>query len=186
MVVALTAGLACASAVSAQIFTPSYTSPRSVGDFGIYVADGPGSFSLEGILRTGLGAYDFGFRGGMAAGDPAHALIGVDLRNPFTITGAPLDFAFTAAFQGIVGEDGQAGGGVGITIGSTFVPGDFTFTPYAHPRFALIGGRDGRSGLDGRVLADIGLDFEFQPVTFKLAFGLASPTPSWGLGVSWR
>jgi hypothetical protein len=186
---AVVAALVCASSLAAQIYTPSYASPRSMGDFGVYVADGPGNFSLEGILRSGLGAYDFGFRGGVATGvgpgDDTYALVGVDMRNPFTITGAPLDFAFTAAFQGMIGDDSRAGGAVGITTGYTFVPGDFRFTPYIHPRFALLSDR-GESGLDGRVLADLGLDFEFQPMTFRLAFGLSSPTPSWGLGVSWR
>jgi hypothetical protein len=111
---AVVAALICASSLAAQIYTPSYASPRSMGDFGVYVADGPGNFSLEGILRSGLGAYDFGFRGGVATGvgpgDDTYALVGVDMRNPFTITGAPLDFAFTAAFQGMIGDDSRAGG----------------------------------------------------------------------------
>ncbi len=179
----------------AQVFTPSYLSPRSAGDYGIYINDGPGDFSVEGVMRIDLGIHDFGIRGGVASGndvrplpdtDGAHILLGADIRSPFQVEDVPIEFAFGAGAQGILGEASQLGGTVGVTIGYTFVPGDFTFTPYVHPRLGVFGG-DGFDGLEASFLGDIGIDFAFAPgVNFRLGFGLGNETANWGLGVSWR
>lgn len=177
-----------ASVAEAQIYTPSYLSPRSTGDVGLYINDGPGDFSLEGILRTDAGGYDVGFRGGLStSSNGLIGLVGADLRSPFTAEDIPLEFAFTAGTQALISSNSRIGATVGVSAGSTFVPGDFSVTPYIHPRLLLLGG-SGVDGLNADIAADIGVDFHFQPnVSFRLAIPLSTPPFSaWGLGVSWR
>ncbi|HEX5520394.1 MAG TPA: hypothetical protein VFX29_01815 [Longimicrobiaceae bacterium] len=176
-----------AKSAAAQIFTPTYMAPRSGGDLGLYLNDGPGDFSLEGIWRRDLGGYDLGLRGGVASiADDAALLIGAEVRNPLSVTDVPLEFAFTAGAQAVVSSRSAAGVQVGLSAGHTFVPGDFSVTPYIHPRLALLSGfRD--SDLRARVLADIGFDVAFQPnLTFRMAFGLGRETADWGIGLAWR
>jgi hypothetical protein len=176
-----------AQRAQAQIFTPTYLAPRSGGDLGLYLNDGPGDFSLEGIWRRDLGGYDLGLRGGVGSvGDDAALLVGADLRNPLSVAEVPLDFAFTAGVQAVVASRSAAGVQIGVSAGHTFVPGDFSVTPYIHPRLALLSGFRDRD-LNARVLADIGFDFAFQPnLTFRLAFGLGRETADWGIGLAWR
>ena len=47
----LMALLLAAPPAAAQVFTPTFTSPRLVDDLGIYLSDGPGDLALEGIWR---------------------------------------------------------------------------------------------------------------------------------------
>jgi hypothetical protein len=42
-----------AAGVEAQMFTPTFTSPRLLNEMGVYVNDGPGDISVEGIWRGG-------------------------------------------------------------------------------------------------------------------------------------
>lgn len=171
----------------AQIFTPTFMAPRSGSDLGLYLNDGPGDFSLEGIWRRDLGGYDLGLRGGIGSvADDAAVLIGAELRNPLSVTDVPIDLAFTAGVQAALSSYSAAGVQVGLSAGHTFVPGDFSVTPYIHPRLALLSGfRD--SGLRARVLADIGFDFDFQPnLSFRIGFGLGRETADWGIGLAWR
>jgi hypothetical protein len=180
--------VAGADVAEAQVFTPSYASPRSAGDYGLYVSSGPGDFAIEGVIRSDLGIHDAGFRGGVASADGALFLLGADLRSPFNIQDFPILFAFVAGVQSLFGqEDSPAfGGTVGSTVGYTFVPGDFSFTPYVHPRLGLLAG-EGRDGIDAVFLADLGIDFTFAPgVVFRLSLGLGHETANWGLGVAWR
>lgn len=176
-----------AGAAQAQVFTPSYASPRSAGDYGLYVNSGPGDFSVEGVFRRDLGIHDAGFRAGVANADGALFLVGADLRSPFNIEDFPVLFAFVAGAQAAIGQGpAHFGGTVGATVGYTFVPGDFSFTPYVHPRLGLLAG-GGRDGIDAALLGDIGIDFTFAPgVVFRLSFGLGNETADWGLGVAWR
>ncbi len=174
-----------ARAAHAQVYTPTYMAPRPSSDLGLYLSSGPGSFALEGIWRRHLGGYDLGFRAGVANEQNATLLVGAELRNPFAVTGAPVDFAFTAGVQAKVSRDAEAGFLAGLSVGHTFVPGTFRFTPYIHPRVGLVSG--GRDGLTARVLADIGLNFDFQPnLSFRVGFGLARETADWGVGLAWR
>ncbi len=174
-----------AGTADAQVYTPTYMAPRAGSDLGIYLSSGPGNFALEGIWRRHLGGYDLGFRAGLADARNAALLVGAELRNPLTITGAPVDFAFTGGVQAVVSREADAGFVAGLSIGYTFAPGNFTFTPYLHPRVGLVSGRG--DGLTARVLADIGLDFVFQPnLAFRVGFGLASETANWGIGLAWR
>jgi hypothetical protein len=175
------------SVAEAQVFTPSYASPRSAGDYGLYVNSGPGDFSVEGVFRTDLGIHDAGFRAGVASADGALFLLGADLRSPFNIQDFPVLFAFVAGVQTMFGQgSAEFGGTVGATVGYTFVPGDFSFTPYVHPRLGLLAG-EARDGIDAVFLTDMGIDFTFAPgVVFRVSFGLGRETADWGLGVAWR
>ncbi|MGH7458027.1 MAG: hypothetical protein ACREKN_02945 [Longimicrobiaceae bacterium] len=193
-VAALALAAVAAPAAEAQIFTPGYASPRSVGDLGLYLSDGPGGplggdFAVEGIFRQDVGGYDVGLRAAVADADTTgtRALLGADLRSPFTIEGVPVEFAFTSGIQANLGEGGsELGSTAGLTAGYTFVPGTISFTPYLNPRVAFIGG-SGRDDLDIEVLADLGVDVFFsQGVAFRLGFGLGEPVAHWGLGVSWN
>lgn len=172
--------------VQAQVFTPTFMAPRPAGDVGIYVSDGPGDFSIEGIWRQHFGGYDLGFRGGVASADDAALLVGAELRNPLQLTGAPISLAFTAGLQAVIGDRTGAGFQAGLTAGHTFVPGNFSITPYLHPRIGLVS-RPERDGLDANILADVGFDFDFQPnLSFRIGLGLANETASWGIGLAWR
>jgi hypothetical protein len=183
----LAVATAVATTLEAQIYTPTYMAPSSGGDLGIYLSDGPGDFAIEGIWRRDLGGYDLGFRAGIADREDATLLIGAELRNPLTVAGAPLDFAFTAGVQALVSDDTRAGFQAGLTLGKSFVPGDFTVTPYVHPRVGLVSGLGRDDDLEATLLADIGFDFAFQPnLTFRIGLGLGDETAGWGVGLSWR
>lgn len=176
-----------AAPLEAQVYTPTYMAPNSGGDLGIYLSDGPGDFAIEGIWRRNFGGYDLGFRAGIADRDDASLLLGAELRNPLSVTGAPLDFAFTAGLQALVSDDTRAGFQAGVTIGKSFVPGDFTVTPYIHPRAGLVSGLRRDDDLEATLLADIGFDFAFQPnLSFRIGLGLGDETAGWGVGLAWR
>lgn len=174
---------------SAQVFTPTYQAPRSSSDVGIYLADGPGDFSLEGILRRGFGGYDLGLRAGIADTPDLSVLLGADLRNPLTAGTAPIDLAFTAGVQGLIGDVTALGLQAGLSIGHTFLPagGGFTVTPYIHPRVALVdwGGPD--DGFDAELLADLGFDFALRSgLLLRVGVSLSDPGADWGIGLAWR
>jgi hypothetical protein len=180
----LAGALLCAAApLGAQVFTPSYMSPTPGGDMGIYISDGPGSFALEGIMRRPLGGYDLGFRVGVAGGDNARILLGGEYRMPLLFA-APLDFAFTAGAQGMLGDASGAGIQAGITMGAQLPTTGVAITPYIHPRFGVVNREPG--GTEATVLADVGADFGFPNLIFRLGFGLGGPTASWGMGFAWR
>lgn len=177
-----------ATAGSAQVFTPSYLSPRAGGDLGLYLSESPGNFALEGIWRRNLGGYDLGVRLGVADVQDAAVLLGGELRNPFQVEGAPLNLAFSSGVQAILTEDfTSAGFIVGVTAGRTFIPGDFSVTPYIHPRVGLVSAPRRDADLRARILADIGVDVAFQPnLSFRIGLGIGSETSDWGIGLAWR
>lgn len=181
--------VAAVETASAQVFTPTYQAPRSSSDIGIYLADGPGEFSLEGILRRGFGGYDIGLRGGIADTPDLSVLLGADLRNPLTAGTAPIDLAFTGGLQALIGDVTALGLQGGLSIGHTFVPagGGFTVTPYIHPRVALVdwGGPD--DGFDAELLADVGFDFAMRSgLMLRVGVSLSDPGSDWGIGLAWR
>lgn len=180
---------AVAEVASAQVFTPTYQAPRSSSDLGIYLADGPGEFSIEGILRRGFGGYDVGLRGGIADTPDLSVLLGADLRNPLTAGTAPIDLAFTAGLQAIVGDATALGLQGGLNIGHTFVPtsGGFTVTPYIHPRVALVDWGAPDDGFDAELLADLGFDFAMRSgLVLRVGLELSGPGSDWGVGLAWR
>jgi hypothetical protein len=184
-VTALLAGLGVAGA-HGQVFTPSFASPELSSDLGIYLNDGPGDFSIEGIWRRNFGTYDLGFRGGIANTRDVALLVGAELRVPLNVDDMPLSLAATGSVQGAIGNGGAAGFLGGLTIGYVFREATFGFTPYIHPRLGLVN-TFRRDELELDILADIGFDISFpQNLILRFGFGLGSPTASWGIGFAWR
>jgi hypothetical protein len=175
---------------AAQVFTPSYLTPRQSSDLGIHISDGwarGGGLAVEGVWRRGFGAYDLGLRGGIAerSGD-ALLLIGGDYRRPLALQTEPLLLALSGGAQAAVGSASAFGVDVGFTVGSTFNPEGVLVTPYLHPRVGLIRSAPGRSlGLE--LLADLGVEVEIQTnLIFRLALGFGSETADFGIGLAWR
>lgn len=176
--------VAAAGSVAAQIFTPTYLSPRTSSDVGVYFNDGPGDFSVEGILRRGFGGYDLGFRGGLADTGDLLVLLGLDYRNPI-MAGEPLGVAVTGGAQAGLGDASVFGLTAGLTVGPTVAADGVTFTPYAHPRVALVDGTGG-DGMDLELLADIGVDLAFNRLELRFGATFEDQGADWGIGISWR
>ncbi|HEV2736663.1 MAG TPA: hypothetical protein VGV85_17580 [Longimicrobiaceae bacterium] len=180
------AALAAASAGSAraQVFTPTFQSPRLTNDIGVYLSDSdPGDLSLEGIWRGG----PFGLRVGLVdAGDDLLS-IGGELRSPLLLAGAPVSLAFTAGAQALIGDAEAFGVQGGLSAGYTFNSPGLAVTPYIHPRIGLINGLPEDDDLEVEVMADLGVDVEFAP-RFILRFGanLGDVGADWGIGLAWR
>lgn len=180
-----------AAPAHAQVFTPSYLAPTRGGDFGVYLEDGfTGSdeIAVEALLRRSYGAYDLGFRAGLAdAGDDLALLLGADYRNPLELPTAPVALAVTGAVQGIVGDFDALGADVGLSIGATFAAPQFSITPYVHPRVGVINYLDVEEDLDLDLLADVGFDLAFSPnLVVRLGVGLSDETTDFGIGLAWR
>jgi hypothetical protein len=190
---ALTAALSAGTA-QAQVYTPPFMSPTPASDFGVYVSD-LGDVAIEGIWRRISRGGDIGVRAGYADTDKGALLLGIELRNPVLLAGAPIGLAFTAGAQGLIGEDPRIGGQVGFVAGQAIPAGTFTVTPYIHPRLALVaspGGQDDNGlaeeddDVDLDVRADIGADFDFASnVSLRFDINLAEGA-SFGLGLAWR
>lgn len=188
-VLALALAVAYAAPASGQVFTPTYQAPRSSSDLGIYLSDGPGSLAVEGVLRRGFGAYDLGFRAGIADTQDVALLLGADLRNPLALQTAPLDLAFTAGIQALLGDGTALGLQAGLSVGHTFLPsgGGLTVTPYIHPRAALINGTGPDDAFDLDLLADVGFDIGMASgLMLRVGINLAAPAADWGVGLAWR
>lgn len=181
-----------AGTAQAQVFSPPFQSPDPTSDFGVYVSD-VGDLGIEGIWRRVSRGGDIGLRAGYADVGDGALLLGIELRNPVLLAGAPIGLAFTAGAQGVIGDQPLVGGQVGFTAGQALPAGTFTVTPYIHPRLAVIAdlgddedvvGEDDDVELD--VLADIGADIGFASgVSLRIDFNLADGA-SWGLGLAWR
>jgi hypothetical protein len=171
-----------ATQAQAQIFTPTYTSPRLVDEFGITVSDAPGSLAIEGIWRGG----PLGVRVGYADAADGLLSIGGELRSPVLIEDAPLGLAFTAGAQGLIGDGNAVGLHGGLSAGYTFMTPGIGFTPYLHPRLGFVNDR-GMDSFEVRALADVGVDAEFyNNLLVRLGVSLADVGANWGVGVGWR
>jgi hypothetical protein len=181
-VVALAA--ASAGTARAQVFTPTFQSPRLTNDIGVYLSDAdPGDLSIEGIWRGG----PLGLRVGLVdAGDDLLS-IGGELRSPLLLAGAPVSLAFTAGAQALIGDAEAFGVQGGLSAGYTFNSPGLAVTPYIHPRIGLINGFAEDDDLEIEVMADVGVDVEFAP-RFILRFGanLGDVGADWGIGLAWR
>jgi hypothetical protein len=174
-----------AVAADAQVFTPTFMSPQRSADVGVYLSDGPGDFSVEGIWRRNLGTYDLGFRAGIADVRGLVVLVGAEFRTPLDVADAPVDVALVGGVQGAFGDRSAAGFQGGVTIGVPVTEGSLTFVPYIHPRLAILS-NFGREDFDLDPLADIGFDLLLpQNLRFRVGFGLGRPTARWGVGFSW-
>jgi hypothetical protein len=177
-------GLLIATPVRAQVFTPVYISPRLTNDLGAAYNDGPGGFSLEAIWRGG----PYGLRVGYADAAGGLLALGAEFRNIIPIPDAPVGLAFTAAVQGLIGDESAYGLQVGLSGGYPFFAGDVVITPYLHPRLASARtlppeDEDGRFRFTA--LADVGIDVAAQGrVLFRVAATIAGLGARWGLGVS--
>jgi len=181
-----------AGTAQAQVYSPPFMSPVPGSDFGVYVSD-VGELGIEGIWRRVSRGGDIGLRAGYADRGDGALMLGIEMRNPVVLAGAPIGLAFTAGAQGIIGENPLVGGQVGFSAGQPLPAGTFTVTPYIHPRLAVLaspGGDD--NGLEEDddieldVLADIGADVSFASgVSLRIDFNLADGA-SWGLGLAWR
>ena len=189
--VALTAALSAGTA-QAQVYTPPFMSPTPASDFGVYVSD-LGDVAIEGIWRRLSRGGDIGIRAGYADTDEGALLLGIELRNPVILAGAPIGLAFTAGAQGLIGDNPRVGGQVGFVAGQALPAGSFTVTPYIHPRLALVaspGGDDNGlqddDDVDLDVRADIGADLDFASgVSLRFDINLAEGA-SFGIGLAWR
>jgi hypothetical protein len=177
--------LLSAREASAQVFTPSFMAPGLSSDVGVYLSDGPGSFSVEGIWRRTFGDYDLGLRGGVADTDELSVLFAAEYRNPLD-AGAPIDLSVTGAAQGVIG--GRSGIGIvaGLSIGESFGGPDVMVTPYLHPRVGIVDGFGARD-FELELLADVGIDIRFSPeLEFRLGIGIDNNATGFGVGFSWR
>ncbi|HEX6042223.1 hypothetical protein [Longimicrobium sp.] len=181
--VAAAAVLALSSTANAQVFTPSYQAPVPMNDLGVYLSDSPGDLTLEGIWRSG----PVGLRVGYVDAEPDGLIsVGGEVRSPIA-TSAPIDVAFTAGAQGLIGDVDALGLQAGLSIGKRFVNPGLALTPYIHPRIALIDGLLQDDDWDTELLAELGLDAEFsQNLIFRLSVGLSDQTPDVGVGLAWR
>jgi hypothetical protein len=176
--------LAAAVPAQAQVFTPTFQSPRLLNDVGIYLSDGPGDLAIEGIWRGG----PLGIRAGFVDAAGGLLSIGGELRNPLAITGAPLGLAFTAAAQGLIGGDDNAVGlQAGLSAGYTFRPQGAAFTPYIHPRIGAVKRLGPDDDFSLHALADVGVDVEFwNNLVLRFGVSLDDIGSSWGVGLSIR
>lgn len=183
---AVLAVLGSVGVLEAQVFTPTFMAPRSSSDVGIYLSDGPGDFSVEGIWRRSFGGYDLGFRVGVADMDDVAILVSGELRNPIAL-GAPLDLAITGAAQGAFGDRSAGGFVLGLSIGHTFASPELALTPYLHPRIGLVKGFRRSDEFDLDLLADLGFDLRISPrLDLRLGIGLVDRGADWGVGFAWR
>ena len=188
---ALAAALS-AEAAQAQVYSPPFMSPTPTSDFGVYVSD-IGDVAVEGIWRRLSRGGDIGLRAGYADTGDGALMLGIEIRNPVVLAGAPIGLAFTAGAQGLIGDNPRVGGQVGFSAGQALPAGTFTVTPYIHPRLAVVASPGNDDGVDGDddevdldVRADIGADFDFASgVSLRIDFNLAEGA-SWGLGLAWR
>jgi hypothetical protein len=170
-----------AGAADAQVFTPSYQAPVVMNDLGIYLSDGPGDMALEGIWRGG----PLGLRIGFVDASDDLLSIGAEVRTP--IESAPIDVAFTAGAQGLIGDFDAIGVQAGLSIGERFVNPGVALTPYIHPRIALIDGFATEDDFEPELLAELGLDAEFSSnLILRLSVGLSDESPDVGIGLAWR
>lgn len=182
--VALIAGITV-SEVGAQVYTPTFMAPRASSDVGIYLSDGPGEFSVEGIFRRDFGGFDLGLRAGVADTHDLSVLVGGEYRNPLAVA-APIDLALTGMIQGIFGGVSSVGFLAGLSVGHTFAADGISFTPYIHPRAGLVQGFIDDE-FDLELLADIGFDLGIsQNLDLRFGIGLDTHGSDWGVGLSWR
>jgi hypothetical protein len=176
------AALFASATADAQVFTPSYQAPVVMNDMGVYLSDGQAGTAVEGIWRGGPVGLRVGY------GDAFDGLfsVGGEARVPI-MENAPLDVAFTAGAQGLIGDVDALGLQAGLSIGHRFVNPGVAITPYIHPRIALIDGFGVDDEWEPELLAELGLDAEFsQNLIFRLSVGLADENPEVGVGLSWR
>lgn len=181
--------LAAPSAANAQVVTPSFMAPRGAPEAGFYLSDTYDAVSVEGSLRSNFGALQLGVRGGVIDWDGGTLLsVGGEMRSPIQANTAPIDLAFTLGAQGVFGDFDGFGVQGGLTLGHTFVGEGVHFTPYFHPRLALVdafGG--GESDAELELIADLGVDVDFASnLSLRFNAGISDASADLGIGLAWR
>lgn len=175
-----------ASRTEAQVFTPTFFGPGDAGRFGVFLVDW-GELGVEGVLRSASSGSSWGVRGGLLdSGDDVSVTIGADLQRAVALGLAPLRTAFTLGAQAIIEEESAVGVQAGLNLGATLVPGEFTFSPYVHPRVGLINGPGRGDEVDLELLADVGFNFGLSRLTLHVGASLSDVGADWGIGVSTR
>lgn len=179
------AGMTAAEA-EAQVFTPTYLAPRVANEVGVYLSDGPGDLAAEGILRRNFSGTMLGLRLGIVDVGETELSIGGEILSPIAVQ-APINLALTAGGQAIVGDADALGLQVGLDVGATFRSPGLTVSPYVHPRLGFIDDFGGGEGLETELLADLGVNLDFQPgLSLRLGIGLSDHVADWGVGLAWR
>lgn len=157
---AAAAAVLSAAPAAAQIFTAPFQSPTPRNDFGVYVSS-LGNLAIEGMWeRPAQGGSAMALRAGYADWGGGSLLLGLQIKNPVVLAGAPIGLAFTAGGQAALGGENGAGAQVGFTAGGAIPSPDVVITPYIHPRLAVVSWPGREEDLSFRVLADIGLDLD--------------------------
>lgn len=160
LALAAAAAVLCAAPAAAQIFTAPFQSPTPRNDFGVYVSS-LGNLAIEGMWeRPAQGGSAMGLRAGYADWGEGSLLLGLQIKNPVVLAGAPIGLAFTAGGQATLGGENGAGAQVGFTAGGAIPSPDVVITPYIHPRLAVVSWPGREEDLSFRVLADIGVDLD--------------------------
>jgi hypothetical protein len=180
------------SPATTQVFTPTYMAPDTVEGAGLYVTDsGIDGLVVEGVWRRNAAGYGLGLRaGGVDTGEGAALSVGGEIRGPVRFVLHRFAFALTAGAQGVVGSVNRAGAQVGVSSGRSFSAGPVTFTPYVHPRVAVVASPQERSrfdledGDDFRIdfRPDVGVNFRIRPgFSLRVAAGVGDEA-YWGVG----
>ena len=184
--------LVAASPASAQWAwdAPSFFSPRSHDDIGIYaVVPDDADFGVMGLWRQS-GNLNLGVR--VALIEDVVSL-GAEFYNPIRAVNVPLSMAWNLGFGAGFGDDVTMlrvpfGVSIGATLGSS---GSLQLTPYVHPRIALDVvavdvGDDERTDTDVNFDVDLGADLNLTP-SLILRFGATvGENEAFGLGVAFR
>ncbi len=179
--VAAAALFASAQTAQAQVFTPSFQAPVVMNDIGVYVSDSQGGTALEGIWRSGPVGLRLGY---LDYEDDGLVSVGGEVRVPLS---APVDIAFTAGAQGLIGEVDAIGLQAGLSLGHRFVSPGIALTPYIHPRVSVIDSFAENDDWETELLAEVGLDAEFsQNLILRVSAGLTDDAPNIGVGLAWR
>lgn len=166
----------------AQVFTPAFSSPRLINDAGLYLSDGPGIVTIEGILRRGL----IGLRIGYADVPDGALSLGAEIRNPLPVDGVPVALSFASGVQALVASETAIGLQVGLIAGYTAMQPGMAITPYLYPRIGALNDL-GDDEIRARALADLGVDLEFwNGLVFRFGVALGDVGSRWGFGVSLR
>jgi hypothetical protein len=173
-----------AVSVQAQVFTPTFQSSRILNEWGIYLSDGPGDLAVEGLWRGG----PLGLRAGFVDGYGGLLSLSGEFRTPIAVPGAPIGVAFAAAVQGLIGDESAIGAQGGVSVGYTFRGNGVAFTPYVHPRLAVVTPIRDSGDADLELMADLGFDVEFtNRLLLRLGLNMGGgPGSAWGFGIGWR
>ena len=182
--------LCCAGPAAAQLFTPSYLSPLSPADRGVYLSagfPGGGTLAVEGVWRRSFDAFDAGVRAGIADRRTGAALLlGADYRNPLEELDAPVAFAVTGGAQLALGDEIAGGASAGVVLGRAFPLEVGTVTPYLHPRLGLGFAPAPATGLDLLLVAELGAELLLADGwVARASLGLGE-TSALGVGLAWR